>query len=190
MNKLAIPAILAATVMVAGMFAFMPVEQASTVHTTVIDDLQADIMVLQKISADAAGLDIDDGEVFTVDCNVPFTIVGLIVGEDEGIGGAENFDIDEVRLVGAGAGGTDIRLGSLLSGMLTSGPFLLDDLSIDVFTSLHSVGDSVANNNLVQSIVSDGSPVDFEINSNGNDDEEYDIDAMIIAPASEVCDVT
>ena len=34
MNKFAIPAILAATVMVAGMFAFMPVEQASTVHTT------------------------------------------------------------------------------------------------------------------------------------------------------------
>ena len=34
MNKLAIPAILAATVMVAGMFAFMPVEQASTVHAT------------------------------------------------------------------------------------------------------------------------------------------------------------
>ena len=34
MNKLMIPAILAATVMVAGIFAFMPVEQASTVHTT------------------------------------------------------------------------------------------------------------------------------------------------------------
>ena len=32
MNKLAIPAILVATVMVAGMFAFIPVEQASTVH--------------------------------------------------------------------------------------------------------------------------------------------------------------
>ena len=34
MNKLAIPAILAATVLVAGIFAFMPVEQVSTVHTT------------------------------------------------------------------------------------------------------------------------------------------------------------
>ena len=34
MNKIAIPAILTATVMVAGMFAFMPVEQASTVHTS------------------------------------------------------------------------------------------------------------------------------------------------------------
>ena len=34
MNKLMLPAILAATVMVAGIFAFMPVQQASTVHTT------------------------------------------------------------------------------------------------------------------------------------------------------------
>ena len=35
MSKLAFPAILVATVMVAGIFAFMPVEQASTVHTTI-----------------------------------------------------------------------------------------------------------------------------------------------------------
>ena len=35
MNKLAIPVILSATVLVAGMFAFMPVEQASTVHTII-----------------------------------------------------------------------------------------------------------------------------------------------------------
>jgi len=34
MNKFAIPAILVATVMVAGIFAFMPVQQASTVHTS------------------------------------------------------------------------------------------------------------------------------------------------------------
>ena len=39
MNKLVIPAILVATVMVAGLFAFAPVEQASTIHTTVIANL-------------------------------------------------------------------------------------------------------------------------------------------------------
>ena len=37
MNKFAIPTIFVATVMVAVMFALMPVEQASTVHTTIID---------------------------------------------------------------------------------------------------------------------------------------------------------
>ena len=50
MNKLAIPAILAATVLVAGIFAFMPVQQASTVHTsgtitTVIDDDIASLLI-------------------------------------------------------------------------------------------------------------------------------------------------
>ena len=34
MNKILMPALLVATIMVAGMFAFAPVEQASTVHTT------------------------------------------------------------------------------------------------------------------------------------------------------------
>ena len=35
MKKLVIPAILTATVLIAGMFAFMPVEKASTVHTSI-----------------------------------------------------------------------------------------------------------------------------------------------------------
>ena len=35
MNNKTIPALLAVTVMIAGIFAFMPVEQASTVHTTI-----------------------------------------------------------------------------------------------------------------------------------------------------------
>jgi len=48
MNKLTIPAILAATVMVAGIFAFMPVEQASTVHTsgTITTTSTADITAI------------------------------------------------------------------------------------------------------------------------------------------------
>jgi hypothetical protein len=36
MNKLIIPAILTATVLVAGMFAFMPIQKASTVHSGLI----------------------------------------------------------------------------------------------------------------------------------------------------------
>jgi len=46
MNKLTIPAILVATVMVAGAFAFMPVEQASTVHTTNTATLSAATIAL------------------------------------------------------------------------------------------------------------------------------------------------
>ena len=55
MNKLTIPAILAATVMVAGMFAFMPVQQASTVHTTGTMTLGADSITAARIATDAIG---------------------------------------------------------------------------------------------------------------------------------------
>ena len=41
MNKLAIPSILAATVLIAGIFAFMPVEKASTVHTGINERINA-----------------------------------------------------------------------------------------------------------------------------------------------------
>ena len=55
MNKLTLPVILVATVMVAGMFAFMPVEQASTVHTTLSVALNADSITAAGIAADAIG---------------------------------------------------------------------------------------------------------------------------------------
>jgi len=42
LNKFTIPAILVVTVLVAGIFAFMPVEKASTVHTTIQSATQAD----------------------------------------------------------------------------------------------------------------------------------------------------
>lgn len=38
MNKLTIPTILVAVIMVAGIFAFSPVQTASTVHDTISDD--------------------------------------------------------------------------------------------------------------------------------------------------------
>ena len=50
MNKLTIPSILAATVLIAGIFAFMPVEKASTVHTGLedkLDTIQADVTAVQ-----------------------------------------------------------------------------------------------------------------------------------------------
>lgn len=39
-NKLLIPGILAATVLVAGIFALMPVDRASTVHTTILQTVE------------------------------------------------------------------------------------------------------------------------------------------------------
>lgn len=48
MNRLVIPSILAATVLVAGMFVFMPVDKASTVHTVI----QAN--TIRMVSVDSA----------------------------------------------------------------------------------------------------------------------------------------
>jgi len=55
MNKLTIPTILAATVMVAGIFAFMPVEQASTVHTSNTITLAANSISATEIANNAIG---------------------------------------------------------------------------------------------------------------------------------------
>ena len=41
MNKYLIPAILGAVVLMAGMFAFMPVQKAQTFHSGLIGDIQA-----------------------------------------------------------------------------------------------------------------------------------------------------
>jgi len=74
MNKLTIPAILAATVMVAGIFAFMPVEQASTVHTTV----QGTQTVIAEITAaQVDGTVLDGGATTTLTCGGPCIILGI-----------------------------------------------------------------------------------------------------------------
>lgn len=41
MNKILMPILLSATIIVAGLFAFLPVEQVSAVHTTITDDNQS-----------------------------------------------------------------------------------------------------------------------------------------------------
>jgi len=79
MNKLLIPTILVATVMVAGIFAFMPVEQASTVHeseefqTIVTESAGGGVRVTETIN-DETGLSgyltfdrIDGAGVFSID---------------------------------------------------------------------------------------------------------------------------
>src|SRR3989338_8606613 len=83
MNKLAIPAILTATIMVAGMFAFMPVEQASTVHTTLQDTTgtwQTDSLTYTTATSGAA---VAADFSITVDADGPFAINGIYVYWDD-----------------------------------------------------------------------------------------------------------
>jgi len=54
MNKLAIPAILAIIVIIAGIFAFSPVEKAATVHTTIQNTQQAVVALSANMLGGAA----------------------------------------------------------------------------------------------------------------------------------------
>lgn len=62
MRKIIIPTILAATVLIAGIFAFMPVQKASTVHTAIIAALSSTAVgaggiTSASIATDAIGSD-------------------------------------------------------------------------------------------------------------------------------------
>jgi len=70
MNKV-IPSILVITVLVAGIFAFMPVEQATTVHTTILaQQTERDVAVKTKTDITTSTTDLIDVKVdkdFTVE---------------------------------------------------------------------------------------------------------------------------
>jgi len=127
MNKLTIPAILVATVMVAGAFAFMPVQQASTVHTSgtitiadgaitaakiATDAIDADALKTDAVTEIQTGLsgvivltisDADPTEgtdVYTIDCDSNYSVDISIFNPDDGTTADESFTI--------AVGGTDV----------------------------------------------------------------------------------
>jgi len=74
MNKFLIPAILVATVMVAGIFAFMPIEKASTVHGTILLNAGGSSAILTK---SVTTLDLNQEDIFhhfTLISEKPYTI--------------------------------------------------------------------------------------------------------------------
>ena len=116
MNKYAIPTILVATVLVAGIFEFMPIQQASTVHTTLQNSQTVlDFLELTDTTIVAA-------DVYTLNCNGEMVVVGIdavaigTILTDEEFGavaiGGENHV--EAQADGALAGGSN--------EVLTNGP--------------------------------------------------------------------
>jgi len=90
MNKILIPALLVATVMVAGMFAFAPVEQASTVHTTIQASQHSIETILLE---DVVGLSHDGGS------DVNFAEV-LILYDGIGIGEIADIEVNTNIIAG------------------------------------------------------------------------------------------
>jgi hypothetical protein len=69
MKRLLIPAILAAVVLSAGVFALSPVERASTVH----------VGLGKVLNGSASTADISDGDDYTLTCTAPFMIPTLYI---------------------------------------------------------------------------------------------------------------
>jgi len=98
LNKFAIPTILVATVMVAGIFAFAPVNQVSTVHTTILSSIE-----INDIYAD-----IDDAADGDSD---PVTIDFILVSKDgDAITGLDETDMDAETTAGSDTGVITIAL--------------------------------------------------------------------------------
>jgi len=92
MNKLTIPAILVATVMVAGAFAFMPVEQASTVHNSAggpskLLALSANMLAGATVAVDA---------IATWTIGQPFCVMAASITETVDAG--DNLDLTDITL--------------------------------------------------------------------------------------------
>lgn len=72
MKKVVIPTVLAAMVLLAAILAYIPVEKASTAHTSIISQ-QVKVFTL------AADTDINTGATFTLDCNAVYRVTGLFM---------------------------------------------------------------------------------------------------------------
>ena len=88
MNKLIIPGILGIIVLIAGVFAFTPIDQASTVHTTILSSIE-----INDIYADIGG---------AADANsLPVTIDFILVSKDgDAITGLVAGDMDAETTAG------------------------------------------------------------------------------------------
>ena len=167
MNKLAIPSILAATVLIAGIFAFMPVEKASTVHTGLaekIDAVQNDVGVIKNTTTKLMTLELTDGELededmYTLVCDKSYTVIGILAN----VRGAVNKEDVEITVTG-GVGVSEKKIWS------RAGAQLFIERNIPV----------IAGGNVVLTV------------AEGDDDhdEEVDLTISVLAPNNAKCETS
>jgi hypothetical protein len=71
MKKIVIPAVLAAVMVIGLAVAAMPVQKASTVHTTILANTSEEVKITGAITRSAAA------ETMTIDCDTDFTITSI-----------------------------------------------------------------------------------------------------------------
>jgi len=118
MNKLLIPSILVATILVAGVFAFIPVQKATTVHEFVIAALTGDAFITnQDISEELKDklklMVATDDDFFQINDEIldPGDIIGFTI-EVEAFAGFEHvpFNLKEVYVCGSAVGDATITI--------------------------------------------------------------------------------
>ena len=77
MNKLTIPVILSVTVLIAGVFAFMPVEQASTVHASENNPLGVVTTLSLEKTLDGEGAGEGDDVTWTLTADTDLVVLGI-----------------------------------------------------------------------------------------------------------------
>jgi len=98
-RKLAIPAILAVTVMVAGLFAFAPVEQASTVHEQVVQGVTGVQTSITETLNVTIPVNTFEYHQVILTADEAFTIVDVTV--ENSISGADECDVVDFQVIAA-----------------------------------------------------------------------------------------
>ena len=171
--KFLIPAILVATVLVAGIFALMPIEQASTVHTTI----QGSQMVLtpltlaSTVAADDNQVQIQCGATAAVDRDRPFTVVTMVLAITQDDAG-DNIDYDALEIDGVAV--TDTNVATFAANQIGTNQAVRLDVVPSDFITLAADGEL----DLIL-VKTDAGAAD---NISGN--------AMILTRSDSVCDFT
>ena len=164
MNKLAIPAILTATIMVAGIFAFMPVEQASTVHTTAIGT------IVDVVDTDASW---DATDNLGVTCTGAFEVLQIELDLTEGAGLFDATDNINFNIDGDGIGtgvATTILVADIFGGNAVADDFAVIDLAAINGPTASSAGGVVYLNLQAETAGTDivGATATFVVNAIGS----------------------
>jgi len=169
MNRYTMPTILIATVMVAGMFAFMPVEEASTVHDT-IQGSQSQIQQAEDLNDRTAAEDNDVARVtISTSNNDPFIVQTLIVCATSGADSDNGGNQSEVKITSVIIDGDNMEdsdaAGLPISDIIADGT--VDSICIDALARVTAINQGAIGGILA----SDGGDVviDFELEGNGDD---------------------
>jgi len=88
-NKIIIPSILGIVVLVAGIFAFMPIDNAQTVHTSIGSVISINVDID----------DVEDDSTFEITCTNPFYIPQMYI-DTSGIGEEDVINVEDILIDG------------------------------------------------------------------------------------------